>query len=121
MLYRRHVDRVYDFAARRLGQREDAEDATQTVFLRVAQSLHQCRSDDAFTGWLFAIARNVVTDMLRSRRTRTMSLDEEPEIEDPDPPPDDVVVRSAQGSELRMARAHCLNETERELYDLLVQ
>lgn len=119
-LYRRHVGAVYDFAAHRLGQREDAEDATQTVFLRAAQSLHQCRDDAAFVGWLFAIARNVVADKLRMRRFRVASLDDLT-IEDPSPSPADLAVRAAQQAELWAARSRCLNDDERELYDLLAQ
>lgn len=121
LLYRRHVGAVYDFAAHRLGHREDAEDATQTVFLRAAQSLHQCRDDAAFVGWLFAIARHVVADKLRTRRFRVAPLDDDPTIEDPAPRPDDLAVRAAQQAELRAARARCLDDDERELYDLLAQ
>jgi RNA polymerase sigma-70 factor (ECF subfamily) len=121
LLYRRHVTAVYDFAIHRLAHREDAEDVTQTIFLRAAQSLHQCRDDDAFVGWLFAIARNVTTDKLRTRRTPTSSLTDEVDIEDPASPPDELAIQSAQQTELREARAGCLNDAERELYDLLVQ
>jgi RNA polymerase sigma-70 factor (ECF subfamily) len=120
-LYHRHVEAVYDFAAHRLGHREDAEDATQTVFLRVAQSLPSCRDDEAFRGWLFAIARNVVTDKLRARMVPTATLSDHPEIEDAATPPDDLAIQAAQRSELRDARDGCLNEAERELYDLLAQ
>ncbi|HEY7030064.1 MAG TPA: sigma-70 family RNA polymerase sigma factor [Thermomicrobiales bacterium] len=121
LLYRRHVDAVYDFAAHRLAHREDAEDATQTIFLRAAQSLQQCRDDDAFAGWLFAIARNVVTDKLRSRRAPTAPWTEDLEVADPASPPDELAIQSTQRTELREARARCLNDAERELYDLLVQ
>lgn len=66
-LYRRYVDRVYRYCYHRLGSREEAEDATSAVFLRALAALPTCR-DDAFRGWLFAIAHNVVTDRYRSRR-----------------------------------------------------
>lgn len=121
LLYRRHVNAVYNFAAHRLGHREDAEDATQTVFLRAAQSLGQCRNDDAFVGWLFAIARNVVTDKLRTRRARMAPWNDDLEVEDPAAPPDELAIRASQRGELRDARARCLTDAERELYDLLVQ
>jgi RNA polymerase sigma factor (sigma-70 family) len=121
LLYRRHVVAVYDFAAHRLGHREDAEDATQTVFMSAAQSIHRCRDDDAFVGWLFAIARNVVTDKLRTRRKPTVALTEDLQVEDSVSPPDEMAILSTQRGELREARARCLNDAERELYDLLVQ
>jgi RNA polymerase sigma-70 factor (ECF subfamily) len=121
LLYRRHVNAVYDFSAHRLGHREDTEDATQTIFLRAAQSLQQCRDDEAFVGWLFAIARNDVTDKLRSRRAPAAPLTEDLEVEDPASPPEELAIQSSQRTELREARARCLNDAERELYDLLVQ
>lgn len=121
LLYRRHVEAVYDFAAHRLSHREDAEDATQTVWLRVALSIHHCRDEAAFRGWLFAIARNVVTDKLRTRRVPTMTLADGLEITDPAALPEELAVRGAQVGELRAARARCLDNPERELYDLLAQ
>ena len=47
LLYRRYAPRIYDYAYRRLGERESAEDATQIVFLRVATSLAGCRDPNA--------------------------------------------------------------------------
>jgi RNA polymerase sigma-70 factor (ECF subfamily) len=68
LLYRRYVANVYDFARNRLGSREAAEDATQTIFLRAYGSLKSCRDDERFAGWLFAISRNVVIDSWRARQ-----------------------------------------------------
>ena len=119
-LYRRHVPSVYRYALFRLHLREDAEDATQVIFLRAAQSLDQCRSDDAFVGWLFAIARNVITDKQRVRKIQTFSLVEDDEIEDPRTRPDELAIRSAQREELREARSRCLNDADREFFDLLI-
>jgi RNA polymerase sigma-70 factor (ECF subfamily) len=121
ILYRRHVTAVYDYSAHRLGHREEAEDVTQTIFLRAAQRLHQCRNDEAFVGWLFAIARNVVNDKLRSRPAPAALWNEELEVADPALPPDEIAIRSSQRTELREARARCLSDGEREFYDLVVQ
>jgi RNA polymerase sigma-70 factor (ECF subfamily) len=57
LLYRRYLDQVYDYCHHRLGTREAAEDATQTIFLKALGSIQTCREGDLFAGWLFAIAR----------------------------------------------------------------
>jgi RNA polymerase sigma-70 factor, ECF subfamily len=121
LLYRRYLDQVYDYAAHRLDGREAAEDATQTIFLRAVTSLKDCRDETVFAGWLFAIARNVVTDHYRARRHATEPLDDAPEVEDPAASPEDLAVRADQERELREARERCLTPGERELFDLRLQ
>ena len=119
-LYRRYAPRVYGYAAWRLGGREAAEDATQVVFMRVATSLRTCRDGHAFGGWLFAIARNVVSDAQRARMRSGGSLAVEFDAVDPDPSPEEHLLAAEAGEELRAARERCLNPGERELFDLLL-
>jgi RNA polymerase sigma-70 factor (ECF subfamily) len=71
VLYDRYVERVYGYCHRRLQTPEEAEDATSLVFTRALAALPRYRDDGpSFAAWLFAIARNVVVDELRSRRGR---------------------------------------------------
>src|SRR4051794_15541573 len=79
VLYRRYLDDVYRFALARLGNREAAEDAVQTIFVRALPALRSCHEHAAFVGWLFTIARNVIPDQWRARRHQT------------DPLPDDTL------------------------------
>jgi len=58
-VYRRHVARVHSTAVRMLGA-EEADDATQDVFVRAWQRLGQFRGDSAFGTWLFRLAVNVM-------------------------------------------------------------
>jgi RNA polymerase sigma-70 factor (ECF subfamily) len=58
-VYRRHVARIHSTAVRMLGQ-EEADDATQDVFVRAWQRLGQFRGDSAFGTWLFRLAVNVM-------------------------------------------------------------
>src|SRR6476659_678709 len=58
-LYRRHVSRIHSTAVRMLGD-EEADDATQDVFVRAWQRLAQFRGDSAFGTWLFRLAVNVM-------------------------------------------------------------
>jgi RNA polymerase sigma-70 factor (ECF subfamily) len=122
LLYRRYLDRVYDFVAVRLDGVEAAQDATQTIFLRALSALHQCRDEEHFAGWLFAIARNVVIDTYRSPRQVLVDVEAVPDLEDRSESPESLAVRSEEVRELREARDRCqLSAVERELLDLRLQ
>ena len=54
-------------AVRLLGNREDAQDAAQEVFLRVHKYLSGFRSDQDFAAWLYRIIANVCRDHIRKR------------------------------------------------------
>lgn len=82
-LYRQNVDAIYGFLSYSVG-RDTAEDLTAATFERVIRSWG--RFDSTRSGertWIFAIARNLLTDYLRSQRHRSgPSLDEHPLILD---------------------------------------
>jgi len=61
--------KVLTTAWRMLGNREDAHDAAQEVFLRVHKYLKGFRSDQDFAAWLYRIIVNVCRDHLRKRST----------------------------------------------------
>ena len=119
-LYRHYLPEVYGFVAARLADREAAEDATQSIFFRALQSLETCRDEAAFPGWLFAIARNMVTDRYRATRFRPEALEMTFDAEDPTPLPEEVAIQRDDARSLREAREHCLSDSERDLFDLLL-
>ena len=53
-----------------LGQREDAEDATQETFVRVAKNLHRWDPERKFEPWLLTIAGNRCRTRLSKRKRR---------------------------------------------------
>jgi RNA polymerase sigma-70 factor (ECF subfamily) len=120
ILYRRYLDDVYRFALVRLGSREAAEDATQTVFVRALSALPTCRENAAFVGWLFAIARSVVGDQMRARRHQTDPIPDDARWVDAGPGPEEVVMQGEVRRFLLAARERCLTAGERELFDLLL-
>lgn len=75
-LYRKHVGRSYALAIRMLGNEEEAEEATQDIWVRVWQQLGGFRGECAFTTWLHRLARNLLIDRLRRRRPETMRYDD---------------------------------------------
>jgi RNA polymerase sigma-70 factor (ECF subfamily) len=121
LLYRRYVAKVYDFAYHRLGSREAAEDATQTVFLRAYGSLKSCRDGDRFAGWLFAIARNVVNDTWRAHQHVVFVPDGWGNLADHADSPEERAVQADARSALRSARNRCLSAAERDILDLRLQ
>ncbi|MGN6162128.1 MAG: RNA polymerase sigma factor SigE [Marmoricola sp.] len=73
----RHSDRVYRLAYRLTGNRPDAEDLTQEVFVRVFKSLHTY-TPGTFEGWLHRITTNLFLDQARRKqRIRFESLGED--------------------------------------------
>jgi RNA polymerase sigma-70 factor (ECF subfamily) len=120
VLYHRHVHEVYRFALLRLADRQAAEDATQTVFMRALAALPTCRENEAFVGWLFAIARSVIADHLRARRLQADRLPEDAAWVAPDPSPDEMAQQAEALRLLLAARERCLSPRDRELFDLLL-
>ncbi len=63
---RRHSARVYRLAYRLTGDRHDAEDLTQEVFVRVFRSLSSY-TPGTFEGWLHRITTNLFLDGVRRK------------------------------------------------------
>ena len=63
----RHSERVYRLAYRLTGDRHDAEDLTQEVFVRVFRSL-DTYTPGTFEGWLHRITTNLFLDQARRRQ-----------------------------------------------------
>ncbi len=84
----RYKDRLFNFIARIIIERETAEDILQETFLRVYNQRKSYSPDFALSTWVFTIALNLVRSELRRRKLRRyMSLDflkEETNLEIPD-------------------------------------
>ena len=59
--------KVVSTAWRMLGNREDARDATQEVYLRVYKYLDRFKPEQEFQGWLYRITINVCRDAARKQ------------------------------------------------------
>lgn len=70
-LYDRYSPAIYRYLYRRTGDAVLAEDLTGTVFLRMLEALRKDQAwDDSFSGWLYRIAHNLLTDHMRARGRR---------------------------------------------------
>lgn len=67
VLLRRHQQRVFGLACRVLGNRPDAADAAQEVFLTVFRKARLFRHESSFTTWLHRLTVNACHDLLRKR------------------------------------------------------
>lgn len=62
--------RVYGQFCRQLGDRQEAEDLAQDVFLRLYRNRRRYQPRASFATWLFHIARNVARNSIRGKRRR---------------------------------------------------
>jgi RNA polymerase sigma-70 factor (ECF subfamily) len=92
-LVRRFQARVHGLALLYLGNREEALDCSQDVFVRVYRHLDDCREADGFLPWLLRITRNAAIDRQRRHRARpsgrSVPLEEAESIAAPGPDPAD--------------------------------
>lgn len=64
----RHRDRIFTFACYYLGNREDAEDVTQEVLLRLWENWRSIEPE-GLPAWITRVARNACLDALRRRHS----------------------------------------------------
>jgi RNA polymerase sigma-70 factor (ECF subfamily) len=114
-LYLHYLDPVYRYCYRRLGNREQAEDATSQVFIKAFAAIATHRSG-AFRSWLFTIAHNVVIDAYRRQRP-TQPLDAASDPPDDALTPEEAVLTSDEGRALR-AMFHKLTDDQRSVMEL---
>ncbi len=105
-LYRQHAPAIFRFCRRALPTREDAEDATMEVFMKVREKLGQYDASRPFTAWLYRVAANHCWDMLRRRKIRQdkemEEVDELP-LEHPDPNQLERLIEQRTSEEVRKA------------------
>lgn len=63
-------DRVFGYAARLLGDREDARDVAQEALVRLWEHRDSVENGEAARAWLLRTAHNLCFDRLRMRSTR---------------------------------------------------
>ncbi len=78
-IYNLFADRVFRFIYYRIQDRPRAEDLTNEVFVRMLENVDRFRpsGEDVallLTGWIFTIARNLLIDDFRRRKTRPATV-----------------------------------------------
>ncbi len=110
--------RMRNFIRRRVADPADADDILQDVFYKLVEANRLLMPIEHLTGWLFEVARNRITDLLRKKKPENFSdagvADDDGErlrFEDLLPSPD-------AGPEALYARSVLLDELEAALGEL---
>ncbi len=107
-LYKQYAPAIFRFCRRALPAREDAEDATTEIFMKVRDKLGQYDASRPFTAWLYKVSANHCWDILRRRRIRQDLETGEVEIlplEHPDPGQLDQLMEESTSQQVRAALA----------------
>ncbi len=77
-LYEEYFTRIYRYVALKIGERTEAEDITQQVFVNMVQAIGSYQYDGTpFSAWLYRIAHNKIVDYLRKKTKQPkVTLDE---------------------------------------------
>lgn len=75
--------RLFRYLVYITGDRTRAEDFFQETWIRVLERGHQYDGKSRFEGWLFTIARNLVIDWQRQRKTQSLDTLTDPEQPNP--------------------------------------
>lgn len=84
-LVSRWEKRIYNYLLKLVGDREDALDLSQEVFLKAYQNLSRLEDLNRFAPWLFRIAHNEAYSLLRRNRPDSVELVGDPLPADPSP------------------------------------
>lgn len=116
-LARLYGPHIYQLAYRQMKNREDAEEVTQDVLMKVYRKIGNFRGDAALSSWIYRITFNTAMSRLRSRAVRAASEDHSgerwqeqaahrPEPVDRSELPDEALMRA----QLRRAIAAAIEE-----------
>jgi RNA polymerase sigma-70 factor (ECF subfamily) len=78
LLVSRWEKRIFNYLLRLVGDREDAMDLSQDVFLKAYQGLRKLEDPDRFSPWLYRIAHNEAYSLLRKPKREDAELQEPP-------------------------------------------
>jgi RNA polymerase sigma-70 factor, ECF subfamily len=69
MIVSSYAGRIFRLSYRYTGRREEAEDVTQEIFIRIYQNLRSFRaSTGSFQNWVLRLSRNLIIDRYRQAR-----------------------------------------------------
>ena len=132
VLVQRYMERVYSIAYRVVGNKEDAEDIAQDVFLKVYHGLKTFEQHASFSTWLYRITTNSALDSLeKMRRHRHTNLpflgrlqrndrEGDDEVTKMQATPNDAPEKQVIQSELRECIQRVLKTLDREQARLLI-
>lgn len=118
-LFYRHYDRVYGLLFRLVGNRAEAEDLTQEVFLKLYQQRFKRGRNHNVGGWLYRVATNAGYNAVRGRRRRWQR--DTVLLPDPSDQPPDPAEQAAQRETRRIVRRALARLPQRQVQLLLLR
>lgn len=118
-LYDEYFDKIYRYIVIKIGDREEAEDMTQQVFLKAHQSISSFKWKGVpFSAWLYRIAHNLIVDYIRKSKKRPDTLPDETLLTDNSGKTPEELVERRMDIEQVMDAARHLTESQREVISL---
>lgn len=74
-LVEEYRDLIFTLGVRMLTNREDAEEVSQDVFLKVHASLHRFKGESKLSTWIYRIAYNACLDKIKRNKRETLYLE----------------------------------------------
>lgn len=116
--------KVYNYCFRMTNNKEDAEDLTQEVFIKVFKSLQSFKGNSQLSTWIYRIAHNICIDKFRKSKVTLVSLspskekedDREMDLPSPEPSPEDKLLTK----EHRELVQSCINGLKPEYRSVIV-
>lgn len=100
MLLDRYESTIFNTVCRIVGDRDDAADITQSVFLKIYRNIHRYNPEYRFFSWMYRIALNESYNHLARKRP---SAEVDPQIPAPGPGPEDDLFLVEMGDHLQRA------------------
>ncbi|AEE96372.1 RNA polymerase sigma factor [Mahella australiensis] len=81
-LFDEYNDKVYGLAYRLMGDRDDAMDISQEVFVKIFRNLKAFKGESTLATWIYRIVYNTCMDELRRRKIKQVSIADKPDLVD---------------------------------------
>jgi RNA polymerase sigma-70 factor (ECF subfamily) len=118
-LYEENFDKIYRYIVLKIGDRAEAEDMTQQVFLNALKSISSYKWKGLkFSAWLFRIAHNQIVDHLRRKSKRgTVPIDDALSLAMENGDPTEVVEQKLEFEQVTQA-AKSLTQSQQDVISL---
>jgi RNA polymerase sigma-70 factor, ECF subfamily len=108
VLVAQYKQRVFAVAYRLMGNRQDAEDQTQEVFIKIFHRIKDLEDPRTLTSWIYRITTNTCLDALRKQKRRPPASPLVPDDPDEEPNVADSRMASPEAEMLNRELQHCL-------------
>ena len=117
-LYERYLEPIYQYVLYRLSSVEEAEDLTETIFLKAWENIRTKGNADQIENvraWLYRIAHNLAVDYHRKKRPVSMDMHEQIDLTDQSAPSAEETVQARLSDHNLQTAVKALDEQSREI------